>query len=80
MPLPYAYFLICLIFPYRYISGISPFIGTMLALVTAGPLADRSARFLSKRNQGMFEAEMRLVLVLPCAICFAIGTFVCLVC
>ncbi|KAJ9116531.1 hypothetical protein QFC24_006698 [Naganishia onofrii] len=45
-----------------YISGISPFIGTMLALVTAGPLADRSARFLSKRNQGMFEAEMRLVL------------------
>ncbi|KAG7571347.1 hypothetical protein FFLO_00699 [Filobasidium floriforme] len=58
-----------------YIGGISPFIGTMLALLSAGPINDHAVRILSKHNKGVFEAEMRLVLVMPCGICFAIGAF-----
>lgn len=45
----------------------------MLALLSAGPINDHAVRILSKRNKGVFEAEMRLVLVMPCGICFAIG-------
>jgi hypothetical protein len=62
-----------LVYVHSYIGGISPFIGTMLALISAGPINDHAVRILSKRNKGVFEAEMRLVLVMPCGICFAIG-------
>ncbi|KAM0721631.1 hypothetical protein Q7P37_002556 [Cladosporium fusiforme] len=40
-------------------------IGAILGFVLAGLLSDSSARWLSKRNNGVFEPEFRLVLVIP---------------
>jgi hypothetical protein len=47
----------------------------MFALVLSGPMLDRSAAYLSKRNQGLFEPEFRLIANIPAFICFAIGAF-----
>ena len=58
-----------------YITGVAPLIGVMLALVTSGPILDRGAAYLSKRNHGFFEPEFRLILNIPTFICFAIGAF-----
>lgn len=41
-----------------------PFIGAVLGFLLAGLLADWSARVLTRRNNGVFEPEMRIVLVL----------------
>ena len=41
-----------------------PFIGAVLGFLLAGLLADWSAKVLTKRNNGVFEPEMRIVLVL----------------
>ena len=42
------------------LMGIPPFIGTSLGALISGPLSDRLALFLAKRNKGVFEPEMRL--------------------
>lgn len=44
--------------------GLSGFIGVMIASLFTGPLSDRSIVWLSKRNGGIYEPEMRLWLVL----------------
>lgn len=44
--------------------GLSGFIGVMIASLVIGPLSDRSIVWLSKRNGGIYEPEMRLWLVL----------------
>lgn len=46
------------------LMGLPPFIGTSLATVICGPLSDRIAIYLAKRNGGIFEPEMRLWLCL----------------
>ncbi len=42
-----------------------PFIGALLGFVVAGLMADSSAKWLTKRNGGVYEPEFRLVLVAP---------------
>ncbi|KAJ5099393.1 hypothetical protein N7532_006394 [Penicillium argentinense] len=42
------------------LMGIPPFIGTCLATIICGPLSDSTALYLTKKNQGIFEPEMRL--------------------
>ncbi|KAF2405519.1 MFS transporter [Trichodelitschia bisporula] len=41
------------------------FIGAVVGLIVAGLSADFSARWLSKRNRGVFEPEFRLILIIP---------------
>lgn len=40
-------------------------IGAVLGFAVAGVLSDSSARWLTKRNNGIFEPEFRLILVIP---------------
>lgn len=44
--------------------GLPPFIGTALAAVICGPLSDYLIIYLSKRNKGVYEPEMRLWVIL----------------
>lgn len=39
------------------ISGVAPLVGSLLACLLAGPLADLSARVMARRNKGWFEPE-----------------------
>lgn len=45
-----------------------PLIGSLIACGLAGPIANRTARALSRRNGGYFEPEMYLVLMVPCVV------------
>ncbi|KZS96641.1 MFS general substrate transporter [Sistotremastrum niveocremeum HHB9708] len=54
---------------------VSPFIGALLAALLCGPLTDFAARRMSKANQGIFEPEFRLVLVIFYAFFGALGFF-----
>ncbi|GAA5859514.1 hypothetical protein JCM8547_006858 [Rhodosporidiobolus lusitaniae] len=57
------------------ISGIAPLIGSIIACVISGPLTDYSARWLSKRNHGIFEPEFRLVVLIPAIVCISVGGY-----
>lgn len=50
------------------LMSIAPFVGCALGSFIGGPLNDRLIIWLSKRNQGIFEPEMRLYMSLPAAI------------
>ena len=52
---------------------LSPFIGGILGTAVAGKVSDIIVRFLSRRNQGIYEPEFRLVMALPVAITTSIG-------
>lgn len=52
---------------------ISPFIGGILGTVVAGKVSDVIVRFLSRRNDGVYEPEFRLVMAIPVAISTCIG-------
>lgn len=41
------------------------FIGAVLGFVVAGGLADWSAKYMTRRNGGIYEPEFRIVLVIP---------------
>ncbi|KAI9668234.1 MAG: hypothetical protein M1821_001054 [Bathelium mastoideum] len=41
------------------------FIGALVGYILAGLIADTSARWLTRRNNGVFEPEFRMVLVVP---------------
>jgi MFS family permease len=43
--------------------------------VSAGPLSDLITRLLSKRNNGIYEAEFRIPLCIFAVILFAVGWF-----
>ncbi|GAA6012303.1 hypothetical protein JCM10207_002795 [Rhodosporidiobolus poonsookiae] len=58
------------------ISGIAPLVGSVLACGVSGPLTDWAARYLSKRNHGIFEPEFRLVTLVPAVICTTIGGYI----
>ena len=51
------------------------FIGAVLGFIIAGLLSDSAARFLTKRNGGVYEPEFRLVLVIPQLIFGCAGLF-----
>ncbi|KFY13293.1 hypothetical protein V492_03369 [Pseudogymnoascus sp. VKM F-4246] len=42
-----------------------PFIGALIGFFIAGALADWSAKFMTRRNGGIYEPEFRIVLVIP---------------
>jgi hypothetical protein len=54
----------------------SAFVGALLGFVFCGLLADWSAKWLMKRNRGVFEPEFRLVLVVPQLVVGCMGIFV----
>jgi len=47
---------------YAYVGA---FIGSLLGFLLAGGLADWSAKYMTKRNGGIYEPEFRIVLVIP---------------
>ncbi|EFY97710.1 Major facilitator superfamily transporter [Metarhizium robertsii ARSEF 23] len=50
------------------LMNIAPFVGTIPGVFIGGTLNDKSIVWLSRRNGGVYEPEMRLWLALPCAI------------
>ncbi|KAL5345207.1 hypothetical protein ACLOAV_009577 [Pseudogymnoascus australis] len=42
-----------------------PFVGALIGFLMAGALADWSAKFMTRRNGGIYEPEFRIVLVIP---------------
>jgi len=56
--------------------NVPPFIGLILGFVVGGWFNDRSALYFAKRNNGIFEPEMRLWLALPAAAFIPIGILV----
>jgi hypothetical protein len=52
---------------------LSPFIGGVLGTAVAGKVSDIIVRFMSRRNDGIYEPEFRLVMAIPVAICTSIG-------
>jgi MFS family permease len=55
------------------LMNLPPFIGSIFGFVVGGWLNDYSAKWLSKRNKGIFEPEMRLWLALPAALFIPAG-------
>lgn len=56
--------------------SLGPFVGLLIGSAVFSPLSDGSILWLSKRNKGIFEPEMRLWLALPGAILCFIGLVV----
>ena len=52
---------------------ISPFIGGVLGTAVAGKFSDMVVRHMSRRNDGIYEPEFRLVMAIPIAIATSIG-------
>lgn len=57
------------------ISGIPPLIGTLIGTLISGILSDFIAGFISKRNNGIYESEFRLFMMIPYIACTVIGSF-----
>src|SRR5579859_3100549 len=55
--------------------GLSSWIFGMIGNVVGGPLCDWIARVMTKRNNGVYEPEFRLVLMIPAVIIGSIGYF-----
>ncbi|KAF8539640.1 MFS general substrate transporter [Trichophaea hybrida] len=51
------------------------FLGAMLGFLMSGILSDWSAKFLAKRNGGVYEPEFRLFLVIPQTVIGVVGLF-----
>lgn len=51
------------------------FVGAVIGFVIAGALSDSSAKWLTKKNNGIYEPEFRMVLVLPQLIFGAAGLY-----
>jgi hypothetical protein len=51
------------------------FIGAIAGFILAGLLADWSAKFLTKRNKGIYEPEFRIFLVIPQMITGCLGVY-----
>ncbi|PSK42461.1 hypothetical protein B9Z65_4375 [Elsinoe australis] len=52
---------------------ISPFVGGVLGTAVAGKVSDIIVRYMSRRNDGVYEPEFRLVMAIPIAITTVIG-------
>ncbi|KAJ5758095.1 uncharacterized protein N7511_006789 [Penicillium nucicola] len=50
------------------LMNVAPFVGAVLGFPFGGHLSDKSILWLSKRNGGVYEPEMRLWLALPIAV------------
>lgn len=52
---------------------ISPFVGGLLGTAVAGKVSDMVAKFMTRRNGGIYEPEFRLVMAIPIALSTVIG-------
>ena len=52
---------------------IAPFVGGVLGTAVAGRVSDVVVRFMSRRNDGVYEPEFRLTMTIPVAISTCIG-------
>ncbi|KAI9742050.1 MAG: hypothetical protein M1834_000440 [Cirrosporium novae-zelandiae] len=52
---------------------ISPFVGGILGTAVAGKISDVIVRYMSRRNDGVYEPEFRLIMAIPVVITTAIG-------
>ena len=52
---------------------VSPFIGGILGTAVAGKVSDIIVRFLSRKNDGVYEPEFRLVMAIPVSVATVIG-------
>lgn len=65
--------------PYNFTTAgigymnLGPFVGNLFGSFYVGLLSDKSIRWLAKKNDGYYEPEMRLYLLLPPAILMAGG-------
>ncbi|KAF2084862.1 putative cycloheximide resistance protein [Saccharata proteae CBS 121410] len=57
------------------LTGLSPFILTIIAETVSGPLNDYICLRLTQRNRGVYEPEFRLVLMLVVVVLGALGFF-----
>lgn len=55
------------------LTNLALFAGAIVGLLTSGPLSDWIADYLTKRNRGIREAEMRLVAMIPYTFVMIIG-------
>ncbi|KAH8705907.1 major facilitator superfamily domain-containing protein [Talaromyces proteolyticus] len=68
--------------PYKFSSStigffnFAIFVGVLIGLFTAGPLSDLIAKWLTKRNNGIREPEMRLPAMIPYIIIMIIGNVI----
>ena len=51
----------------------SPFIGGVLGTAVAGKVSDFIVRFMARRNDGIYEPEFRLIMIVPVAFATVIG-------
>ena len=51
------------------------FIGALLGFALAGVLSDSSARWLTRKNGGIYEPEFRMVIVIPMLIIGCAGLY-----
>lgn len=58
------------------LMNLPPFIGAFFGFFYGGWLNDKSIVMLSRRNQGIYEPEMRLWLAIPCAIIVPAGIII----
>lgn len=54
--------------------GLPSFIGTLVGAMASGPLSDWMILYMAKRNNGIYEPEMRLWLILAFTPFLALGT------
>jgi len=57
-----------------YMYGAA-FIGALVGYAVAGLVADSSAKYLTRRNGGIYEPEFRLILVVPMLVFASIGLY-----
>lgn len=50
------------------LMNVAPFVGALIGFPCGGWLSDKSILWLSKKNRGIYEPEMRLWLALPVAV------------
>lgn len=54
---------------------VGPFVGAILGFAVSGLLSDWSAKFMMKRNKGVYEPEFRILLVVPQLIFGCVGLY-----
>ncbi|KAF9870045.1 major facilitator superfamily transporter [Colletotrichum karsti] len=57
---------------YAYVGA---FVGALVGFIIAGAFSDWSAKFLTRRNNGVYEPEFRIVMVIPMFIIGSIGLY-----
>ena len=55
--------------------NISPFVGLLIGSFYGGWLNDKSMLYLTKRNHGIYEPEMRLYMLIPMCLIMTAGVF-----